>query len=279
MLIVATLFFASQDALTKHLVETLPASQIVAIRFAFFMLFAAIYAGRRVGLRTALRSHTPLLQIARGLLLSYEIIVFSYAIQFLGLAEMHTIFISFPLIATALSAPLLGEHIGWRRALAVFIGFVGTLIILRPGSAVFQPASLLAVTAAFMFGLYNVLTRKAAWRDSLETSLLYLGIAGFVGAMLLAPFVWQPINRVELAWLLLISATSIIGHMLLIMALARAPAVVLQPFNYFVLVWGVIIAFLVYGEILTITSVLGAAIVIASGVFIARRDYQRNRAP
>ena len=194
---------------------------------------------------------------------------------------MHTIFISFPLIATALSAPLLGEHIGWRRALAVFIGFVGTLIILRPGSAVFPTG--VAARRHRRVHVWFITTsspRKAAWRDSARDIAAVLSASpGFVGAMLLAPFVWQPINRVELAWLLLISATSIIGHMLLIMALARAPAVVLQPFNYFVLVWGVIIAFLVYGEILTITSVLGAAIVIASGVFIARRDYQRNRTP
>lgn len=277
MLVAATLFFASQDALTKHLMQTLAASQIVAVRFFFFAWFALFYVHRRVGIRTAFRSKHLGLQIARGLLLSSEIIVFAFAIQFLGLAEMHTIFACFPLFVTALSVPILKESVGWRRWLAVLLGFVGTLIILRPGTAVFQPAAAIALLAALMFSLYNIFTRQVSRDDSFDTSLLYIGVVGFLGSSLIAPFYWQPVHTAEMLWLLVISVTSIIGHLLLIKSLTLVPAVLLQPFNYFILVWAMIIGFLLYGEVLSATTLFGAAIVVASGIFIAQREYKLTR--
>jgi len=276
LLVIATLFFAFQDALTKFLVQTLPASQIVAVRFFFFALFALAYVGRRVGIKKALKSRRPWMQVIRGLLLSSEIIVFAYAIRFLGLAEMQAIFASFPLLITALSVPFLGESVGWRRWLAVLLGFIGTVIILRPGTGVFEPAAAIALTAAFMFSIYNILTRKVSRYDSFETSLLYMALFGFFGSMVIAPFYWSPVSTGEIYWLLLISGTSIIGHLLLIKSLALAPAVVLQPFNYFLLVWAIIIGYLLYGEVLAPTTLLGAAIVVGSGIFIAHREYKKG---
>ena len=277
MLVIATLFFASQDALTKHLMQTLAASQIVAVRFFFFALFALLYVSRSTGIKAAFDSRRPWLQIFRGLLIAFEIIVFAYAIQFLGIAEMHTLFACFPLLITALSVPFLREAVGWRRWLAVFCGFIGTLIILRPGSAVFQPASAIALLSALMFALYNILTRKVSRHDSFETSLLYMGVVGFIGAVLIAPFYWRPVSTADALWLLVISSTSIAGHLLLIKSLALVPAVILQPFNYFVLVWAIIIGFFLYGETLSPTTLLGAGIVVGSGVFIARREHKLMR--
>ncbi len=273
MLVIATLFFAFQDALTKHLMQTLAASQIVAVRFFFFTLFALIWVSRSGGIRAAFHSKRPCLQIIRGLLLSFEIIVFAYAIQFLGLAEMHTLFACFPLLITALSVPFLGEAVGWRRWLAVLCGFIGTLIILQPGVGVFQPAAAIALLAALMFALYTILTRKVSLHDSFSTSLLYMGVIGFAGALLIAPWYWQPLSGTDALWLLLISTTSIIGHLLLIKSLSLAPAVIVQPFNYFVLVWAIIIGFFLYGEVLDYLTLIGAGIVVASGVFITRREY------
>ena len=277
MLVIATLFFACQDALTKHLMQTLAAPQIVAVRFFFFALFALVYVGRKIGVKTAFRSQHPWLQISRGLLLAGEIMIFSYAIQFLGLAEMHTLFACFPLMVTALSVPILRESVGWRRWLAVFFGFVGTLIILRPGVGIFQPAVVLALITALMFALYNILTRKVARQDSLETSLLYMGVVGFLGSLVIAPFYWLPVATTEALWLLLISVTSVFGHMLLIKALTLVPAVILQPFNYFILVWAIIIGFLFYGEVLSIITLFGASIVVGSGIFIAYREHKLMR--
>ena len=272
--IIATLFFAVQDALTKQLTSTLPAWQIVSIRFFFFSLFAIGWAASTIGIRNALATKKPVWQVLRGILIVSEIALFSYTIAFMGLAEMHTVFISFPLIITALSVPFLGEKVGWRRWLAVLLGFIGTVIIIKPGSGLFNPYALLALVAAFMFAVYNILTRKLAEYDRFETSLLYFGVAGFLFSLFFVPFVWQPVSGTDAVFLLLLSASAIIGHFLLIMALQLAPAVVLQPFSYFVLVWAIIIGFLVFGEVLDQLTLFGAAIVVASGVFIARREYK-----
>ena len=271
---IATLFFAIQDALTKQLTATLPAWQIVSVRFFFFSLFALAYAAHSVGIRTAFKSNKPVWQILRGILIVTEITLFSFTIAYMGLAEMHTVFISFPLIITALSVPLLGEKVGRRRWAAVAVGFVGTVIIIKPGTGLFNPYALLALTAAFMFSIYNILTRKLARYDSFETSLVYFGVAGFLFTLFFVPFVWQPVSREDAVFLVLLSASAVVGHFLLIKALQFTPAVVLQPFSYFVLVWAILIGFLVFGEILDAITLAGAAIVVGSGIFIARREYR-----
>lgn len=274
ILVISTFFFAVQDAITKHLIETLSVFQIVAVRFFFFALFALLYAARRVERRAWFRSANPLLQISRALLITAEICLFAVTIRHMGLAEMHTVFACFPLLITALSVPLLGETVGWRRWLAVFAGFLGTLIIIRPGLGVFNPWSLAALCAALMFALYNILTRRVSHRDSFETSLLYFGVVGFLGSLVFAVFTWKRPDGMETLLLLAISVTAVIGHLCLIKALELAPAAILQPFNYFVLVWAIVLGYLLFGEVLDPVSLAGAAIVVASGVFIARREYR-----
>ena len=279
MLVIATLFFAWQDALTKHLVQTLPASQIVAVRFFFFALFALAYVSRRIGIATAFRSQRPWLQIFRGLLLSGEIIVFAYAIQFLGLAEMHTLFACFPLLITALSVPLLRESVGWRRWLAVFFGFIGTLIILRPDSGVFQPAAAIALAAALMFALYNILTRKVSRHDSFETSLLYMGVVGFAGshadrALLLAPGGHRrsPVvagNQRHLhhrpSAVNQVAGTGSGGYTAAVQLLCADMGDHHRFFRIHT------------AKLLSPATLLGAGIVVGSGVFIARREYKLLR--
>lgn len=272
-LIIATLFFAAQDAITKHLIQTISVAQIVNVRFFFFSLFALAYAARNTSIKTAIVSASPVMQVFRGLLICSEIALFAYALNYMGLAEMHAIFACFPLIITALSAPFLGESVGWRRWIAILLGFIGTLIIIQPGSGVFSPYALMALACALMFAIYNLLTRKVSRQDSFETSLLYFGLVGFVGSLVAIPFYWQMPNADQTFWLLIISMTAIIGHLLLIKALQLAPAVILQPFNYFVLIWAIIIGYTVYGELLELQTLVGAAVVVASGIYIAHREY------
>ncbi|MCP4188052.1 MAG: DMT family transporter [Gammaproteobacteria bacterium] len=272
-LVIATLFFAGQDAITKHLTEDLPVMQIIFVRFFFFTIFALVYATRRIGIKRAFRSEMPAQQIMRGLLIVGEIGLFAWCLQFMGLAEMHAIFACFPLVITALSVPFLGEQVGWRRWLAVFIGFVGTVVIIQPGNGEFNFYAVLVLVCVLMFSIYNLLTRKVSRKDCFETSLIYFGIVGFLASLVSIPFYWQALNTDQAVWLLTISVTSIIGHLLLIKALQLAPAVILQPFNYFVLVWAIIIGYLVYGEVLGTTALLGAGLVVLSGIYIARREY------
>ncbi len=276
-LVVATLFFAGQDAVTKYLTETIPIAQIIFVRFFFFAIFALVFAARRIGIRTAFISSRPGLQILRGLLIVGEISLFAWCLQVMGLAEMHAIFASFPLVITVLSIPMLGEQVGWRRWLAVGIGFIGTLIIIQPGNGGINLYAILVMICVVMFAVYNLLTRKVSRQDHFETSLLYFGVVGFIVSAVVIPFFWQPVSFGELGWLLIISTTSIIGHLLLIKALQLAPAVILQPFNYFVLVWAIGIGYFVYQEVLNTTELLGAGLVVLSGIYIARREYKVTR--
>ena len=138
----------------------------------------------------------------------------------------------------------------------------------------------MGLICAVMFALYNLITRKVSKIDSFETSLLYFGVVGFLASLLVVPFYWQTPNQNEIFWLLIISITGIMGHLLLIKALQLASAVILQPFNYFVLVWATGIGFVIYDEILPVQTLAGAALVVASGVFIGYREYklyQRGR--
>ncbi|MCP4432738.1 MAG: DMT family transporter [Gammaproteobacteria bacterium] len=276
-LVVATLFFAGQDAITKHLTETVPVAQIIFVRFVFFTLFALSFAARNIGIRRAFVSHHPVLQILRGLLIVGEIALFAWCLHYMGLAEMHAIFASFPLVITVLSIPLLGEKVGWRRWMAVSLGFVGTLIIIQPGPEGFNRYTIFVLICVVMFAVYNLLTRKVSRKDHFETSLIYFGVVGFVMTLIAIPFFWVPVSTSDTIWLLVISATGIVGHLLLIKSLQLAPAVILQPFNYFVLVWAIGIGYFAYQEVLGSTELIGAALVVLSGIYIARREYTVTR--
>lgn len=275
--LLAMFLFACQDAITKHLMDSVHITQILFIRYSFFLLFALVLAQRAGGIGTAIRVARPWLQVLRGLLIVVEMGIYAYALHHLGLAPTHALFISFPVMVTALSVPLLGESVGWRRWLAVSAGFAGTLLILKPGFAVFHPAALIALLAALMFALYNLLTRLVSRSDSFASSMLYFGLVGFVSSAVSVPFFWTPLESSEIGWLLTLSVTGISGHLLLIKSLELTPAAVLQPFNYTVLLWALIIGYLVFGERLDWLSILGATIVVTSGLAIARREYLKTR--
>ena len=167
-MVFATFIFALQDAITKTLITQLPVAQIVFVRFSAFAMMALVIASRDVGIRAVFVSAVPRWQVARCLLMCAEIALFAYALRFLGIAQIHALFACFPLFVAALSVPLLKEAVGWRRWLAVVIGFIGTLVILRPGTAVFDPYALLPLFGAILYALYNIMTRRVSKHDSLS---------------------------------------------------------------------------------------------------------------
>jgi len=274
LLLIATVLFALQDTITKQITDDVSVTQIMLVRFIAFALFALIYAHHKIGIRRALISVVPGTQFVRCLLMCTEIGLFAYAVRFLGVAEIHAIFSCFPLVVTALSVPMLGEKVGWRRWLAVLVGFIGTLIIIQPGTGVFNPAALLALVCVFMYSIYNILTRKVSAFDSFETSLVYFGLIGLAASVVAVIGRWQTPDLQTGLLLLGICVTSVTSHLLLIKALQLASAVVLQPFNYFILVWAIVLGYLVFGEVLGTHEVLGAMIVVASGIYIGVREYR-----
>ena len=183
----------------------------------------------------------------------------------------------YPLIITALSALVLGEFVGPRRWAAVAVGFVGVVVILRPGLGVFNPAALIPLAGAALFAVYQIMTKVVARRDSMVTILLYTGWIGFALTSITGPFYWTPPDLK--GWILLPIAgfMGVVGHLLLIKALELAPASVLQPFNYTLLIWATAVGFLVFGDLPDTVTVLGAGIVVASGLYTWWRERVRAK--
>ena len=278
-LVVSAMFiFATQDAITKLLADSFDVPQILLVRFAFYALFAVAYSARKKPLREILKSEVPLLQIGRSLLILVEIGLFIVTIRFLSLAEIHALLATFPLMVTAIAAVFLREPVGIRRWAAVGAGFIGVLVILRPGVEALQPGALLALLTAFMFAGYNVMTRLVARHDDGETSTVYMALIGAVVMACIGPFYWRGPTMEEWLWLACLSCTATAGHFLLIKALEAAPASTLQPFNYTLLVFASIIGYLVFDNLPDIWTVVGATIVVSSGLYTIYRERQRLNA-
>jgi len=272
----ALALFACQDAFTKILARDYAVTQFLLVRFWAFAAFATVFAAWRCGLRTALRSARPRLQLVRCVIVVVEIGLFAFALRSLGLAEIHAISATFPLIATALAGPVLGEPVGWRRRVAVAVGFAGALIIIRPGSGVFHGAALIALAAAAMFATYNILTRLVSRSDRFETSLLYLAWVGAIGTTPFGLAAWRAPDAAAWVMMGLLAVSGIVGHLLFIKALELTPASLLQPLNYSLLVWATLIGFVVFGELPDAWTVIGAAVIVGSGLYAMFRERVRK---
>ncbi len=268
--------FAVQDGLSTALVENHSPIFVVMLRYWAFALFVIALASRRPGgVRAAARTKQPVLQIARGLLLALEICIMVKGFQLLGLVEAHAIFAVYPLLVAALSGPVLGEHVGWRRWTAIGVGFIGVLIVLRPGAGLFEPASLIAFSAALCFALYGLLTRLASRKDDPGVSFFYTGVAGAAGLTLVGPFFASAMTPLEMMLMATLSVSGMIGHYLMIKAFALAEAATLQPFAYLQLVVASLIGVVVFSESMDAPTVAGAALIVSAGVFTALRSRKK----
>lgn len=273
-LMILTMFiFAVQDGISRHLASEYNVIMVVMIRYWFFSAFVLSISARRAGgLRRVAATSQPVLQSVRGVLLAAEICVMVLAFTLLGLIESLAIFIAYPLIVAALSGPLLGERVGPYRWAAIAIGFIGMMVILRPGSGVFSPYALIALTSATMFALYTLLTRYAARRDSTATSFFWTGITGAVAMTGVGIWFWEPMTGTDWLWMLTLCVTGAGGHYLLIRVYELAEASAVQPFAYLQLVFASGIGITVFGEVLRPNVVIGVLIVIGAGLFTLWRE-------
>ena len=265
------MLFVCMDAVSKHLVQSLPVAQILWVRYIFFAAFGlglALYLGGF----SALKARAPLLQITRALALVIEIGLFTLSFRYIALADTHAIAAMTPLFVTALAVPFLGETVGIRRWTAVGIGFVGVMIVIRPGMGVFEPISLLPLAAAAMFAIYLVLTRKAAGYDGVATSTFWTGAIGLIPLSFIGPFEWVAPSPDLWLWLLVASAFGIAAHTCVIRGLSLSEASALQPFNYTMLVWAAVLGFVVFGDFPDVPTLLGAGIVVVSGLYAWYRE-------
>lgn len=274
--IMATIIFACQDAMTKTLVANYPATFIVMVRYWVFFL-AGVYMVKMTdgGFVANIRSGRPFVQCLRGVLLLSELITIALAFRVMGLAEATSIFQSYPLFGTIFAVILLKEKVGWRRIGALVVGFVGILIMLRPGSGVLSMGAFWAMLAAMLFALYMALTRLVGGIDKPQTSFFYVGLVGIVVMTAGMTFFWVPMNTSHIWILVSLCFTSIFGHFLMIKALSIAPLTVVQPFNYLQLVWSVFIGYIVFGDMPDLLTMVGAALVVGSGLFVFYREQVR----
>lgn len=279
LMIATSLVFALQDGISRHLGGAYNVYMVVMIRFWFFAAFATTLAARSPGgLRAATRSHYPAVQVFRGALLVAEVCTMVFAFVRLGLIESHAVFTGYPLLVAALSGPVLGEKVGWRRWTAIGVGFVGMLIILQPGVAVFSPWALVPLAASFMFALYGLLTRMVARKDAASVSFFWTGIGGAIAITPLGLWFWEPMSAGDWGWMLALCCTAILGHWLLIRAYAVAEASAVQPFAYLQLVFISMLGITLFGEVLRVNVIIGAAVVVAAGIFTLWRQHVRAKA-
>jgi len=278
LMVATSLVFALQDGFSRHLAETYNVFMVVMLRFWFFAAFVIAIAARQSGsIAAAARTSQPLLQILRGVILVAEICVMVAAFVRLGLVESHAIFTCYPLLVAALSGPVLGETVGWRRWAAIGVGFLGVLVILEPGVTVFSPAALIPLASATLFAIYGLLTRYAARRDSAATSFFWTGT---VGALALTPFGlwhWEPMTAGDWGFMALLMMSGATGHWLLIKCYEVAEASAVQPFAYLQLVFAAAVGVTVFHEPLKANVILGAAIVVAAGLFTLWRERLARR--
>ena len=273
LMVITTIVFASQDGLSKYLATEYNVYMVVMIRYWFFAAFVMTISSRKPGgVKQVAKTKTPLLQIFRSLILVAEMCVTILAFTLLGLAETHAIFASYPIIVAMLSGPILGEHVGWRRWLAICVGFFGILIILNPGNGIFSPYALVPLAGAILFALYGLLTRYAGQYDNSSTSFFWTGIVGCIAMTAIGLNFWDPVSQGDWSIMLILSASGMLGHFLLIKCYEVAEASAVQPFAYLQLIWASLIGIIIFGEQITTNVLIGACIIVGAGLFTLWRE-------
>jgi drug/metabolite transporter (DMT)-like permease len=272
----AIVSFSCLDASAKWLNQSLDPILTVWVRYIGSIVFVSLFVNPWTTPGVT-RTRRPWLQAGRSVLLLGSTALNFFALQYLQLTESVSIMFATPLLVALLAGPLLGEWAGPRRLAAIAVGFVGILVVTRPGLGGLHPAAFLSLGGAVCYALYSITTRMLAGADSSATTMFYSGMAGVLLVTPLVPLVWS-LPDAALGWMLMIviGACGAFGHWLLILAHARAPAPVLAPFIYTQIVWMIILGFLVFGDLPDGWTLGGSAIVIASGLYLLHRERVRG---
>ena len=270
------MFLPVMDGFAKYLSDDLPILQITWARYFFTVAFVLpimlhLYKKQLVW------SDNPKLQIFRGLILLSANICFFYAISVISLAKALTLAFIAPLIVTAFSPILLGEKVGFRRWTAVAVGFIGSLIVIRPGFLEFNLASMAALATGFFYGFYLIITRKLSTSDNPLLTLLITGMVGALLVSLIIPFYWVKPTLNQWSLMAGIGVFACIGHLFLILSLKYADASKLAPLGYTEIIPNVIIGYYFFNELPDNWTYLGLFIIVLSGLYISRREYHLSR--
>jgi drug/metabolite transporter (DMT)-like permease len=270
--------FGVMDTASKFLAAHYHPVQILWLRYLFSVPLVLVSVASRGGVRAALRVRAPWLQLARTVLLVVEMGLVVVAFHLMPLADTHAILAATPLMVTALAVPVLGERVGLRRWIAVLVGFLGVLLIVRPGIGTIAPGALVALGCTLLYAIYQLLTRRVGGYDTVETSLLFQFGVGAILLTCIGPFFWEMPPPRHWPFFLALAVLGSIGHYCVIRALQLAPAVVIQPFSYTMLIWAVTLGWLVFGDWPDLWTIGGALVIVGAGSYAAWRQHRLSAA-
>jgi drug/metabolite transporter (DMT)-like permease len=266
LLIMSAVFlFSSMDTLAKHMLQSYPLPPLIFARYTVHTVLMLVLLAPRMGFNLV-RTRRLGLQIIRGLLLVGSTGLFYLALRYLPLAEAAALTFVAPVMVTALSGPMLGERVTGRHWIAVTLGFVGVLVIIRPGGGMLTAASVFPLITALLFALYQIMTRKLAGRENPFTTLFFTALVGTLATTLALPFSWQTPTLTQAALMVAIGCLGGLGHFLLIRAVEVASPTLLAPYVYTQLVWSTLLAFIAFGEFPDPVSLLGMLVIVAAGL-------------
>ena len=259
------------DGFAKYLSSDLPVLQITWARYFFTVAFTLpiMFFFFRKNL---VWTDKPKLQLIRGLILLTANVCFFYSISIISLAKALTLAFIAPLIVTAFSPIFLGEKVGFRRWSAVIIGFIGSMVVIRPGFVEINLASLAALGTGVMYGFYLIITRKLSSSDNPLLTLLLTGVVGAIIISFVMPFVWIKPTLNQWSMMAAIGIFACVGHLFIILSLKYADASKLAPFSYFEIVTNIIIGYYFFSDFPDKWTFLGLFIIILSGIYISRRE-------
>lgn len=278
LMCLALAVFSCLDTTAKYMatMSGLPITQVVWVRFVSQLVMIVFVVGI-LALPRLLQTRKLGFQLARSSLMLMSTLLNFVALQHLRLDQTQTIAFLAPFVVALLGGPFLGEWIGWRRLAAILVGFSGILVVIRPGYAVFEPAMLFAFGSMLCYSVFILITRYLATYDAPEVTLFYSLLAGtfLMAPWAMAEWVWPTSAKI---WLLLVSMGfwGGLGHYIFILAYRHAPAAILAPFIYLGLITHSLGGFLVFGHVPDQWTIAGAAIVIASGVYLVHRERVRT---
>jgi len=264
--VMAYFSFSLLDAVQKTAIIYHSVFQILLVKYTFVLLLS-FFESRRKKNYTFYKSENIKIQLLRSVLSIIESACFILSFRYLSLADAHSIASLTPVLVVALSAIILREHVSLRTWVAIFIGFIGVLIIMRPGLSIFDPKSLIPLAGAFFLSIYQIVTRKASAKDSTETSLFYTSIVGIVLMGIIGYSFWQPLMNYSILFFIAIGIFFSLGLYFQIIALSMARAGIIQPFHYTLIFWAIILGSIFYDDFPDIPTLIGASVITVSGIY------------
>ena len=264
--VMAYFSFSLLDAVQKTAIIYHSIFQLLFIKYCF-VLILSVFESRRKKNYMFYKSGNIKIQLLRSVLSIIESGCFILSFRYLSLADVHSIGSLTPVLVVALSAIILREHVSVKTWIAIFVGFIGVLIIMRPDLSIFDLKSLIPLMAAFFLSIYQIVTRKASEKDSTETSLFYTSIVGIFLMGSIGYNFWQPMMDYSLIFFIAIGVFYSLGLYFQIIALSMARAGIIQPFHYTLIFWAIILGLIFYNDFPDIPTLIGALVITVSGIY------------